>query len=453
MSHRDGTTSMDLSHLVMENVERGTFRVHRSTMTSPEIFRLEQERIFNRSWLYVGHESEVPKQGDFCRRVVADRPLFMIRGRDGKVRVLINSCLHRGALVCRQDSGNAVSFVCFYHGWSYDDCGKLTGVPDPSGYAEDFGKSGRALMQPTNVDSYRGMYFVNFASDAMSLTEFLGEARELIDLTMDSAEILGGWEVIRGTAKYNIRANWKLLLENSADNYHFHTTHKTFADYTASERKLAGLGRPKVNNIDNSRGLVFKNGHVAMLTRAEGRTIASPSPLWSPEAIAATNELRNALAQRYGKVRGHSMADFSRFLIVFPNLAFHDTQSGFKFRQWWPVGPDMMEVNQWELVPRREPAGLAGLRLDGSVTFQGPGGFGTPDDIEALESCQIGYRALELEWSDVSRGMRRDARSDDELTARGFWRHWHAMIQGRAGNERVADLPVPLPLATQQRAS
>jgi len=444
---------MDLSHLVMEDVERGTFRVHRSTMTSPEIFRLEQERIFNRSWLYVGHESEVPKQGDFCRRAVAGRPLLMIRGRDGKIRVLINSCLHRGALVCRQDSGNAASFVCFYHGWSYDDCGKLTGVPDPSGYAEDFGKSGRALMQPTNVDNYRGMYFVNFASDAMSLAEFLGEARELIDLTMDSAEILGGWEVIRGTAKYNIRANWKLLLENSADNYHFHTTHKTFADYTANERKLAGLGRPKVNNIDNSRGLVFKNGHVAMLTRAEGRTIANPSPLWSPEAIAATDELRNALAQRYGEARGHSMTDFSRFLIVFPNLAFHDTQSGFKFRQWWPVGPDMMEVNQWELVPRREPAGLAGLRLDGSVTFQGPGGFGTPDDIEALESCQIGYRAPELEWSDVSRGMRRDARSDDELTARGFWRHWHAMIQGHAGSERVADLPVSLPLATQQRAS
>src|SRR6202008_4793841 len=99
--------------------------------------------------------------------------------------------------------------------------------------------------------------------------------------------------------------------ENSADNYHFHTTHKTFADYTANARKLAGLGRPKINNIDNSRGLVFRNGHVAMLTRAEGRTIASPSPLWSPEAIAATNELRNALAQRYGEIRGHNMADFS----------------------------------------------------------------------------------------------------------------------------------------------
>jgi p-cumate 2,3-dioxygenase subunit alpha len=443
---------MDLSRLVIDDVESGSFRVHRSTMTSPEIFRLEQERIFGRAWLYVGHESEVAKQGDFRRRVVANRPLFMIRGRDDKVRVFINSCLHRGALVCRQDSGNANNFVCFYHGWAYDDCGKLIGVPDPEGYAEDFSKSGRALVEPAQVDSYRGMYFVNFATDAPSLVDFLGDARELIDLTMDSAELLGGWEVIRGTAKYNIHANWKLLLENSADNYHFHTTHKTFADFSAEQRKKAGVGRPKVNNIEDSRGLVFRNGHVAMLTRAEGRTIASPSPLWSPEAIAETTRLREELASRYGAARGHSMADFSRFLMVFPNLAIHDTQSGFKLRQWWPTAPDAMEVTQWELVPRQEREDLTRYRLDGAATFQGPGGFGTPDDIEALESCQTGYRAHEVEWSDISRGMRREARSDDELTARGFWRQWHAMIQGRAGAERVTDLHPPQAAVQAQSA-
>jgi p-cumate 2,3-dioxygenase alpha subunit len=105
-----------------------------------------------------------------------------------------------------------------------------------------------------------------------------------------------------------------------------------------------------------------------------------------------------------------------------------------------------MEVNQWELVPRRERENIANHRMEGAVTFQGPGGFGTPDDIEALESCQIGYRGRELEWSDISRGMRREARSDDELTARGFWREWHALIQGRAGAERIDDPPVPEPV-------
>src|SRR5271166_1768427 len=81
--------AMDLSELVIEDVEAGSFRVHRSVMTSSDIFKLEQALIFDRSWLYVGHESEVARPGDFCRRMVAGRPLFMIHGRDGKVRIFV----------------------------------------------------------------------------------------------------------------------------------------------------------------------------------------------------------------------------------------------------------------------------------------------------------------------------------------------------------------------------
>jgi p-cumate 2,3-dioxygenase alpha subunit len=443
---------MELAHLVEDDVANGTFRVHRSAMTSVEIMKLEHERIFGRSWLYVGHDSEVPNLGDYVRRTVADRPLFMVRGRDAKVRVFINSCIHRGALVCRTDSGNSSNFVCFYHGWAYDDCGTLVGMPDSEGYPEGFCDIERTLMSPPHVEGYRGFYFVNFSADAPTFADYLADAREMFDMTVDSAEILGGWKVINGTAKFDIRANWKLLLENSVDNYHFHTTHKTFADYLSSERRRVGAGRPTINNINRSRGLAFKNGHVAMLTEAEGRTIACPSPLWNQEAIAETKRIRDRLGERFGKERGYSMADHSRFLIVFPGLAFHDTQSGFKLRQWWPVAPDLMQVTQWELVPRDEREDLLHYRLQGGVTFQGPGGFGTPDDIEALESCQIGFRGTEVAWSDMSRGTRREARSDDELTARGFWRQWHALIQGRDGASYTADPPVKAPVLQRQAA-
>jgi p-cumate 2,3-dioxygenase alpha subunit len=189
-----------------------------------------------------------------------------------------------------------------------------------------------------------------------------------------------------------------------------------------------------------------------MLTQAEGRTIACPLPTWSKDAIEEVLRVREQLAERYGKERGHSMADYSRFLIVFPNLAFHDTQSGFKLRQWWPVAPDLMQVTQWELLPRNEREDVSKYRLQGGTTFQGPGGFGTPDDIEALESCQIGFRATELEWSDASRGTRREARSDDELTSRAFWREWHARIQGHAHAERTSDAPMPRAKARSQEA-
>jgi len=431
---------MDLSALVNEDVDAGIFRIHRSALTSAEIMDLEQERIFDRCWLYVGHETEIPKAGDYRRRTLGKRPLIFVRGNDGEIRVFFNACLHRGALVCRQDSGSAGAFQCFYHGWSYTNVGKLSFVPDADGYSDSFKKVDQALGQPAHVDNYRGFYFVNFAQDAPSLADYLGETRKIIDLTLDSAEPLGGWRAVPGTARYDIRANWKLLAENSVDNYHFHTVHRSYSDYIKERRKRSGAAEPSVNRITDSRSLAYAHGHVGMLTYSAGRPIANASPLWSAETAAEVKRVRNKLIDQFGDDRGARMADMSRFLIIFPNLAFQDTQSGFRLRQWWPTAPDRMEVIQWEFAPPNERKDVADYRAEGAVTFQGPGGFGTPDDIEALESCQIGFQAREMEWSDMSRGMKRTPRSDDELTARGFWRQWHGLIQ-RQTDIRTSDLP------------
>jgi p-cumate 2,3-dioxygenase alpha subunit len=102
------------SRLVEENAAERMFRVHRSTMTSPEIFQRELDQVFGRSWLYVGHESEIPNPGDYVRRSVAARPVFMVRGvKSGQVNVFHNTCTHRGAAVCRRDRGNSKVFQCF----------------------------------------------------------------------------------------------------------------------------------------------------------------------------------------------------------------------------------------------------------------------------------------------------------------------------------------------------
>src|SRR3954467_9208371 len=103
---------MDLGSLVRDRPDDGLFRVHRSTMTSDEVLALERERIFERCWLYVGHESEVTEPGSYRRRQIAGRPLFMIRGSDGVVRVLQNTCRHRGAMVCRGIAGSAEPYTC-----------------------------------------------------------------------------------------------------------------------------------------------------------------------------------------------------------------------------------------------------------------------------------------------------------------------------------------------------
>src|SRR5262249_23434394 len=160
---------------------------------------------------------------------------------------------------------------------------------------------------------------------------------------------------------------------------------------------------PSVNRINNSRSLALDNGHVAMLTQSVGRAIANPSPVWSQEAVAETRRVRDELVKIYGEERGLQMATVSRFLIIFPNYAFQDPRSGVGGRQGWPVARGEREGNQGDFTPRRERADLTAYRLEGAATFLGPGGFGTPDDIEALESCQIGFGAPEVEWSDISR--------------------------------------------------
>lgn len=439
---------MDLSTLLDEDAARGTFRVHRTAMTSPDIYELERERIFDRCWLYVGHDSEIPAPGDYRRRTVADRPLFMVRGRDGVIRIFLNTCTHRGALVCRRDEGNAETFACFYHGWTFNNRGQLVGVPDPAGYSKGFDLSTRGLVAPPQVESYRGMYFVNFGVDVPTLADYLGEeVRDLIDLTMDSAELLGGYQVNNGSFQYDIRANWKLLSENSSDAYHLAMVHQTYISYMEFRHKEAGVSRAKQDN-PLSRGIALKNGHVGMLSEYPGRPIATPSPLWSPETIAEVAELRKRLAERFGEARAHQMADVTRHLIIFPNVAFQDSPTGCRIRQWWPKGPGLMEVSQWDFAPRDENKEVRAYRLEGSLAFLGPGGLATPDDIEALESCQSGYRARECEWSDMSRGMQRDPRADDEYQTRAFWRQWHALIQGQAGAERLTD-PAYAALAAQ----
>ena len=225
---------MELKDLIIDDRERGIFRVHRSTMTSRDLFRREQALIFNRCWIYLGHESEVENPGDYRRRTVAGRPLFFTRGKDGQVRVFLNSCPHRGALLCRRDEGNAEVLRCFYHAWSFNTSGELIGLPGEDAYGPSFDRRELSLKEPPRVDSYRGFYFVSFNPDIEDLVTYLAGARAYLDLIVDQAEV--GMRVVHGSNEYTIKANWKLLAENSLDGYHLIPTHRTYVDY------IAGLG-------------------------------------------------------------------------------------------------------------------------------------------------------------------------------------------------------------------
>ncbi|HVA23504.1 MAG TPA: Rieske 2Fe-2S domain-containing protein [Chloroflexota bacterium] len=433
--------AVNVRELVRDEPEQGLFRVHRSAMTSREVFELERERIFDRTWLYLAHESELPNPGDYRRRTIAGRPLFVARGKDGQVRAFLNSCTHRGAMVCRQDQGTAESFQCFYHGWTFNNRGELIGIPGQDAYTECFDRVERGLVHVPRLESYRGMHFVSFQPDIENLVSYLGGIRPYIDLTMDAVDMLGGWQMVPGSAKYSIRANWKLLVENSLDGYHLPTVHQTYIEYMDTRLEAVGSGRLLTQQriAHGSDGISAGKGHGGFLHFATGRTIANSSPLWSEDARQAVSRIREELLARYGTERGTEMADRSRHLIVFPNLMFQDSHTGMRFRQLWPVAPDMVEVQQTDLVPRDESAELRAFRLEWSRAFLGPGGLATPDDVEALESCQAGFAARELEWSDMSRGMHREPQAVDEVQIRGFWREWQHQLGGRDAGSEVGD--------------
>src|SRR3546814_10128506 len=109
-------------------------------------------------------------------------------------------------------------------------------------------------------------------------------------------------------------------------------------------------------------------------------------------------------------------------------------------RTFWPTAPDYMEVNAWALAPAEESEWLRKFRLFNFTEVLGPGGFATPDDVEAIEKCQVGYQAArEAQYNDNSRGMLSEGGPayEDELQMRCFWNEWDSRIQEhRAGPER-----------------
>ena len=421
---------MSASQLVLNDREAQRFEINRAALVDPAIFAAEKERIFERCWLYVGHESEVRAPGDFCTRTVCGRPLIFCRDSQNQLRVFLNSCRHRGTVVCREPSGNAPRYTCFYHGWTYDRDGRLYAVPGQSAYPPSFDRAKLGLMEPPRVEGYRGFVFLNFDANAVSLLEYLGAAREYIDLVLDQSPS-GRMEILHGTQEYDIRANWKLLVENSFDDYHLLTTHSTWLDYLKSSG--VEVKRPEKGHLLPSHGLGkdLGNGHgTTDNVNFRGRPVAAWIPIYGEAAKPELARLRAELVQRLGEERARRVADTNRNLLIFPNLVLLDGSS-VSVRSFQPLAPDRMRVRAWALGPVEETPLARQVRLDSFLTFYGPGGFATPDDIAALEAVQEGLGAYkEVQWSPLTRGIAKegDQLNTDEAHLRAFWVQWAKLM-------------------------
>jgi p-cumate 2,3-dioxygenase subunit alpha len=410
---------------VVDDREKGRFRVHRRAMTDPDVLALERERIFDRCWLYVGHDSELAAPHDFRARSVGGRPLIFTRNAEGHVQVFINSCTHRGALLCREKAGNGRFLRCFYHAWTFDTSGKLVALPDEESYGPGFDRDALALAAPPRVQDYRGFWFVNYDPDAVDLHTYLGDATGVIDLFVDQG-LDDGLEVLGGTHEYAMRANWKLLVENSFDAYHAMPTHQRYLEMVqASGVDLSAAFRRSPDGRPMSWARELGRGHGMVGGRSGlGRAL--------PDGARELDEARRATyAGLFGEDKAVEM-NGSRNLLIFPNLILIDLRMGMLIRTFEPFAPDYQHITAWQLAPRNEDPSIRANRLDNFLTFWGPGGLATPDDVEALECCQRGFAAVkELPWSDISRGMlKAHPNSTDELQMRTFWRRWDELVNG-----------------------
>ncbi len=422
-----GTSNQDV--LIAEDEKLGLFQVARKAFTDSTIMDAEYDAIFKKSWLYIGHESEVAKKGDFVRRLVAKRNQIFNGDTSGTLNAFFNTCPHRGAEVCREPKGNAKHFQCFYHGWIFSAEGKLKSLPGADRYSGDFKNQDRGNLVPVpRFANYRGLCFVNFDVGACTLEEYLGNAKEYLDLVVDqSAEAM---TIISGQQDYAIRANWKLLVENSNDGYHAATTHATYLDYLANTRAIGN--EVALKGIGKELG----GGHAVLeYTAPWGRPIANWIPPWGEEGRKEMDAIHAKLVELHGQEKADRICFKNRNLLIFPNLVINDIMA-LTFRTFYPAAPNYMSVTGWALAPAAESEWARKYRLDNFLEFLGPGGFATPDDVEALESCQAGYgNSLEngTGWNDISKGMGMDASYDDEVQMRSFWKEWNRRVTQAAG--------------------
>lgn len=383
------------------------WRVHGSIYTDPAVFALERERIFQTSWLYVAHESELREPGDYKTTFAGTQPVIVTRGSDdGEIRVLLNRCRHRGATVCQDESGNANYFRCPYHGWTYRNSGELRGITYDDAYP-DLDRATLGLVRLPRVASFAGFVFASFAHDGPSLEEYLGHTRPYLEIVASQGP--QGIRLSAGSHRLTYDGNWKLQVENTIDNYHFGFVHRSFMEVLADR-----IGQPPP---------IMKN----ILHNPEWRTI----DLGNGHSVHEFGDPRSGN-------NGGQLGDLPFNLIVFPNLCF----VGAQLRHVLPKKVHKTEVRLYPIMHEGSPDGENAAILRTHEGFYGPAGMGGADDIEiAFDRVTAGLQAVEQDWLVMSRGVHREepqgdgtivGRASDEVPQRAFYRRWQAaMGEGR----------------------
>ncbi len=372
----ESTEHIDFDTMMNEQVTE----VSRGSWTDPAMYDLEQKRIFTKTWIFLGHETEIPNPGDYVTRYMGEDPVILVRSEGGQVRAFHNSCSHRGTPVCRADLGNASHFRCPYHGWTYKNSGELNGIPLG---ADIYGKSLKmkewGLLPVTRLESYAGLVFGNWDPEAPSLDEFLGESKWHMDLLFKRTP--QGTEVVGTPQRWLMQANWKGAADNFAgDAYHTLYLHRSMTELgmTPPDPRFGMYGHQVV--ADDGAGLGF-----GMLTFLPG----APKPPYFALPEEMDPHFRQALSpDQYEELRnlltfhGSVFPNFSWLNVTLADTRDKPPASFLRIATWVPKGPHQMEVWTWLLVEKEAPQWWRERTKDVYLHTFGSSGMFEQDDSE-----------------------------------------------------------------------
>jgi len=408
--------------------------VSRRIYLDPEVFDQEMERIFANTWVYVGHESQVAQSGDYITTTIGTRPVILSRDEDGALNLLYNRCIHRGATVCQDTRGNANYFRCLYHGWTYRNDGALTGVPFPKGYGDRIGElRDRGLERIEHLESRHGFIFAHAGDPARTIDEHLEPAVPFLERF--NASVPGNGVILAEPPyRYRYDGNWKYQLENAVDGYHPSIVHQSFMKVVG--RRTGDQANPYKSDDGPVRVRSLANGHTVLdLMKARNASqrqadfgdsyLARARMTPGGEQLVARLEAELGSEQAAASLEGDN--DFN--LAIFPNLMLIQSQ----VRVITPVAVDRTEITGWATIGDGAHPLVNQLRMRMQEVFNGPAGFGSPDDLEMFDRCQDGLASGTGDDVLFWRGVQREeteadgmvvGRGSDETPFRTMYAEW-----------------------------
>ena len=376
--------------------------------TDRATFELERERIFNRVWNFVCHESELPNPGDYITVTVAGQPILVCRNKSGELKAFHNTCRHRAAQVVCEKAGNKRNFTCMYHLWVYDLDGELINVPEVDAYKTSFCPNGLNLAETglvaVRVEAMHRLVFVCLDDGTPGLAEYLGEVAALLARPFASLDLQ---TEIKWTRTLN--ANWKMQPENSRDGYHAPLLHK----------RLRGVSQPKPFRI-------FKGGHAIQhlgLDYEAGRKLGSLDGV-----LAERPELVRAFMSH--PLPGVGSDDPSWVITLFPDTLIAVRYSTLLIERQVPVGPGETVFETRHGFLASDGPETREIRDQHWMLYWAQDEGNLPEDWEAWEAQQRGVQSMGVRFSLLARGEHAsEGLRGDDNRIRDFWNVWRTYMR------------------------